>query len=291
MSAAGRTVVLLLGAACAGGAPPAATPAPSPGQVSRPNIDPGRTDRPSETAIRYPSSGAGIDRYMLARRDSIAVSMPSGESQLQVRASTAFVTLTWTATDTGTGVSVVLDSLVADRDFPLPFAQIDSAHQARWTFVRTPTGRIADLGGGPASLHGDQVRDQVALLFPPLPEGGARPGASWSDSASVPSRVSAFEAAERAAVTAQAAPSAGPRGSLRVTVVRTRTASGEGTQFGQAITVRATGVDTLDIDLALDGRVQGASGTRVTDLVVDLPAIGQSVPARQVSFLKASLLP
>lgn len=291
MSAAWRAAVLLLGAACAGSAPSAPAPRPSPGPVYRPNIDPGRTDSPAEASIRYPSSGGGISRYLLARRDSIAVTMPSGESQVQVSASTAFATLTWTAADSGTRISATVDSLVADPDLPLPFAQIDSAHQARWTFFRAPNGRITDVSGGPVSLRGDQVRDQLLLLFPPLPDGGARPGGSWSDSAFVPARVSAFEATEQAAVVAQAAPLSGLRGSLSVSVVRTRTASGEGTQFGQTITVLATGVDSLDVLLALDGRVQSASGTRVTDLVVDLSAIGQSVPAHQVSFLRASLLP
>lgn len=291
MSAAWCAAVLLLGAACAGSAPPARTPAPSPGPVDRPNIDPGRTDTPADGSIRYPSSGAGVTRYLLARRDSITVTMPSGETQLQVSASTAFATLTWTATDSGTRISATVDSLVADRDLPLPFAQIDSAHQARWTFFRAPNGRITDVNGGPASLRGDQVRDELVLLFPPLPEGGARPGASWSDSAFIPARVSAFEASEQAVVLAQAAPHSGPRASLSVVVIRTRTASGEGMQSGQAITVRATGVDTLDVVLALDGRVESASGTRVTNLVVDLPAIGQSVPVHQVSFLRATLLP
>lgn len=290
MSAAWRAAVVLLGAACAGNTPPAAS-APSPGPVNRPSPDPGRADAPADASIHYPSSGGGIARYQLFRRDSIAVSMPSGESQLQISVTVAFATLVWAATDSGTRMSATVDSLVADRDFPLPFAQIDSVRQARWTFFRAPHGRISEVSGGPASLRGDQVRDQLLLLFPPLPEGGARPGASWSDSAFVPVRVSAFEATEQAGVVVQAAPLAGPRGSLNVAVTRARTASGEGTQFGQAITVRATGVDTLDAVLGPDGRVLEVTGTRTTDLVVDLPAIGQSVPAHQVSFLRAILLP
>lgn len=291
MPAAWRAAVVLLGVACAGNAPPAPTSAPSPGPGNRPSIDPSRTDAPNHASIHYPSSGGGIARYQLSRRDSIAVSMPSGESQLQISVTTAFTTLVWTATDSGTRMSASVDSLVADRDFPLPFAQIDSVRQARWTFLRTANGRISEVSGGPASLRGDQVRDQLLLLFPPLPEGGARPGATWSDSAFFPARVSAFEATEQADVLVQAAPLAGPRGSLNVTVTRARTASGEGTQFGQAITVRATGVDSLDAVLGPDGRVLDVTGTRTTDLVVDLPAIGQSVPAHQVSFLRAILLP
>jgi hypothetical protein len=254
-------------------------------------MDPGRTDAPAEVAIRYPSRGAGVSRYLLQRRDSIAVTMPSGESQLQASASSAFATLTWAATDSGTWITATVDSLLPDPDLPLPFEQVDSAQQARWTFVRAASGRITELAGGPASLRGDQIRDQLVLLFPPLPVGGARPGITWADSAMFPTRVSAFEATEEAVIQARAAALPGPRGSLGVTVVRTRTASGASTQFGQAITVRASGSDTLEVTLGLDGSVQRAVGTRVVDLVVELPAIGQAVPVHQVSFLQASLLP
>lgn len=254
-------------------------------------MDPGRTEAPAEVAIRYPSRGTGVSRYLLQRRDSIAVTMPSGESQLQVSASSAFATLTWAATDSGTRITATVDSLVPDPDLPLPFEQVDSAQQARWTFVRAPNGRITELTGGPASLRGDQIRDQLVLLFPPLPVGGARAGVTWADSAAFPTRVSAFEAVEQAAVQVRAAALPGPRGSLGVTVVRTRTASGASTQFGQTITVQASGTDTLEVTLGLDGGVQSAAGSRVVDLVVELPAIGQAVPVHQVSFLQASLLP
>lgn len=291
MPAPWQAVVLLLGAACAGGSSPAPRPAPASGPAQRPTMDPGRTDAPSEVAIRYPGSGTGAARYRLERRDSIAVTMPSGESQLQVSGSTAWATLTWAAADSGTRFTARVDSLRPDPDLPLPFEQVDSAQQAHWTFFRTPAGRIIGLTGGPASLRGDQIRDQLVLLFPPLPEGGARPAAAWADSAGFPTRVSAFEAAERASVQVQAAPLAGPRGSLGLTLIRDRTASGAGTQFGRAITVRATGSDTLDVTLGLDGSVQHAAGTRVTSLVVELSDIGQAVPVRQVSFLQATLLP
>ncbi len=254
-------------------------------------MDPGRTDAPAEVAIRYPSNGTGVTRYLLERRDSIAVTMPSGESQLQLSANLAWATLTWTATDTGTRVSAVVDSLLPDPGLPLPFEQVDSALQARWTFFRMPNGRITDLTGGPASLRGDQIRDQLVLLFPPLPLGGARPASSWADSAVFPTRVSAFEATEQASVQVQAAALGGPRGSLSLVVLRNRTVGGAGTQFGQAITVRAAGSDTLNVILGLDGSVRSAAGTRVVSLVVELPAIGQAVPVDQVSFLKATLLP
>jgi hypothetical protein len=72
--------------------------------------------------------------------------------------------------------------------------------------------------------------------------------------------------------------------------VRTRTATAEGMQFGQPMTLRATGSDTLTYQIAPDGRVLSAEGVRLTDLVIDLPSSGQSVPAQERSGLRMILL-
>jgi hypothetical protein len=56
------------------------------------------------------------------------------------------------------------------------------------------------------------------------------------------------------------------------------------------MTLRATGSDTLSYQIAPDGRVLAVDGVRLTDLVVDLPSIGQSVPARERSTLRMLLV-
>jgi hypothetical protein len=81
-----------------------------------------------------------------------------------------------------------------------------------------------------------------------------------------------------------------PNGGLPLSVVRNRIATGQGTQFGQPMSLRATGTDTLTYQIAPDGRVLAVEGVRLTDLVVDLPSIGQSVPARERSSLRMVLL-
>jgi hypothetical protein len=229
-------------------------------------------------------------RYALSRRDSITATMPSGDTQVQVFGRTAFVTLNWAAADSGTRITAAVDSVVADTGLTNISASLDSARGARWTALRRPFGRLTDVSGGPSSLVGDQVRDQIQLLFPILPADGARPGMSWIDSTSGPARVSAFEATESARVEARADAMVTSSGALPLVVVRNRTATGQGTQFGQPITVRATGSDTLAYQIASDGRVLTVAGIRLTDLVVDLPTIGQSVPARESSQLRMSLL-
>jgi hypothetical protein len=215
--------------------------------------------------------------------------MPSGEEQVQVLGLTAYLTLTWIAADSGARITTTIDSVVSDSGLVLPVVVLDSARGTRWTALRPPSGGLSGLTGTHSSLLGDQVRDQLALLFPRLPPGGVRPGAHWTDSTQAPARVSAFEALE-SSVTSSDAGQPMPSGVLPIQVTASRHASGEATQFGQAITIKATGSDTLSYQLATDGRVLEAGGHRWTSLVVELSAIGQSVPATEISSLSMTLL-
>jgi hypothetical protein len=209
---------------------------------------------------------------------------------MQLLGRTAFVTISWIAGDTGTRVTAQVDSVVADSGLTNYAASLDSARGLRWTALRLPNGRLTSVSTGRGSLVGDQIRDQVHLLFPVLPASGAHPGDAWTDSTTRPTRVSAFEANETA-VTSSVASSTLTAGNLfEIATVRVRRASGEGTQFNQAMTVQASGTDTLTYRLAADGRVIEVAGNRNTDLVVQLPSIGQSVPAHESSALRMTLL-
>jgi hypothetical protein len=286
--------VFLLAAACGGGGatPPVTTPGPStpaPGAVPSPGAEVREPAGGRGPAVRYPRKGSGRLRYAFLRRDSIEVTMPSGEQQLQQTGSTAWLTLTWTAADSGTRIEAVVDSVMPDPDFPPPGLQLDSARFARWTLRQAPTGEITAVDGGPQSLRADQVRDQLLLLFPILPEDGARAGMEWRDSTSAPTRLSAFPA--EASILVHSRAEAAPGNGLRLVSERTRNASGEGTLFGQAIMVRATGTDSVTTDLDAEGKVREAEVRRVTDFVVELSAIGQTVPGREVTFLRMTPVP
>lgn len=279
--------ITVLAAAACGSRPEPVRPTPAPAPT--PALDPS-PPAPAAVASRYPRSGAGILHYAFSRLDSVVATMPSGEEQVQLVGRTAYLTLTWIAADTGTRLTATVDSLVPDIALGTPEAAFDSVRGARWSGLRRPDGGLAGLTGGPASLLADQVRDQLSLLFPRLPEGGARASEQWTDSTVVaPVRVSAFEASETAlSESSSGAPDRS--GALPIQVVRNRSATGEGTQFGQPITVSATGSDTLAYSITPDGVVVDVSGHRVTDIKVDLPAVGQSVLAREVSLLRMTLL-
>jgi hypothetical protein len=229
-------------------------------------------------------------RYALSRRDTVTATMPSGDTQVQVLGRTAFVTLSWVASDTGAKVTATIDSVVADSGLTGLFTMLDSARNARWEGFRGPGGHLTELAGGPKSLIGDQVRDQVRLLFPALPPDGAHPGAVWHDSTTATARVSAFDATETTQSDYRAESLLTPTGALPITALRMRTVTGEGTQFGQAMTVRATGRDSLEYQVTPDGRVLLVQGLRLTDLVVDVPDVGQSVPAHERTAFRMTLV-
>jgi hypothetical protein len=281
---------LLLAVACSSGQPSVRPPAPSPGGgAPAPGVDPIRNTPPTDAAISYPRAGGGVARYRLTRRDSLTAPMPTGEQQVQLVARTAFVTVAWIAADTGTRVSVAIDSVVGEGGASFVQAALDSARGTRWSGLRLPTGQFTTLSGAPRSQVGDQVRDEIQLLFPILPPEGARPGATWTASVTGPVRVSAFEASETAEIASQSS-APDPTGGLEIAVVRLRSASGEGQQFGQPITVRATGSDTLSYRIALDSRILSVTGVRSTALVIDLPSIGQTVPANERSAFQMTLI-
>jgi hypothetical protein len=252
-------------------------------------VDSSQVEPQRELVYRYPRSGTGISHYAFSQRDSVVATMPSGEEQVQVLGRTAYVTLTAIATDSGAYITATVDSVVPDSGLVLPAVVLDSARGTRWTALRPPIGGLSGVTGNRSSLLGDQVRDQLALLFPRLPPDGARPGGQWTDSTEAPARVSAFEALE-STVTGSEAGQPGPGGELPILVTASRNAKGEATQFGQAITVTASGSDTLTYQFGPAGRILSADGRRWTSLVVELSAIGQSVPAREISSLSMTLL-
>jgi hypothetical protein len=289
---AGALLLLLAGCASGGSGAPArpqpARPAP------KPNIDPGRLVPEPDLVVAYPRAGGGLNRYALTRRDSVVITMPTGETQTQLSARTAFVTLTWIATDSATQLTATVDSLQPDSGFGLTLAQ-DSARGLRLTGQRDRFGRVSSLEATVRSTAGDQLRDEITLLFPPLPEGGARAGAVWSDTTVGEARVTAFESTETAVVEATAGavvalPGTGAAG-LEIEAVRHRSAQGEITQFDQPMQLESTGLDSLNYLVAPDGRVFSAEGRRRTDVLVTLPAIGQSVPARELTAFRMMLLP
>jgi len=242
-----------------------------------------------ELVIRYPRAGSGLVRYAFVRHDTVVAAMPSGEEQTQIIGRTAYLALTWIASDSGTRITAAIDSVVPSEGVSRFDPVVDSALGARWTAWRQPNGTLTHLDPGPRSSVAEQVKDQFRLLFPILPPEGASPGHVWGDSTEGPALVSAFEARERVTLASMA--ESGPDGSVAIAVVRKRTADGEGLQYLQPIRITATGTDSLSYTMTGDGVVHDVAGRRLIHLELDLPAVGQRVSARVCSFLAMRRLP
>lgn len=240
--------------------------------------------------FRYPTHGGGLEHYALGSSDSVQAMLPSGETQIQTFGRTAHVTVSWVGVDSGTQVTAVVDSVLPDSGQTSFSALLDSAQGARWTAFRDPAGRLSTITGGNNSVIADQVRAQLLTLFPVIPPTGVIPGSTWTDSLRLPARLSAFRTTESVRLANRAGFPAAD-GSLLIATVRSRQAADTGTQFGQPITLRATGSDTLTYRVDPTGRVLEVNGTQATELVVELPSIGQSVPAQQRSVVRIHLLP
>jgi hypothetical protein len=219
--------------------------------------------------------------YAMAWVDSAVMQLPSGQSA-QTFDRTMYITA---AVQGGAGdsnpVTIVLDSIVAAPNPLVPTDSIEAAEGTRWTGTLSERGKLSTLSASRSSAVGEQIGGMLQILFPTLPEDGARAGASWSDTL-VTTKTAPFEVEERSVVrytAAEAAP--GARG-LRVTAEAAVTQTGSGQQFGQAMELRATGARRLEYVLEANGRLAGVTGTDSTDMVINVPAVGQSVPVRTV---------
>jgi len=123
------------------------------------------------------------------RVDSILLTMPSGDHQLQhYRRIAAFSFVV----DPSGGVTIRLDSL---RTIPAAPIDSDLLVGATWT------GRLEDLSVSALHLSGksgaNALTPLVKSLLPRLPSGGARPRSGWSDSATGRSWTDIFSVSER----------------------------------------------------------------------------------------------
>lgn len=276
--------VTLFGLACASGSTGRSTgpsTAPSPSQPPSPaGAAPAPASPATHPATRVPSTSY----YAYYRRDSLVVEMPGGEGQTQTVGRTTFLKVTVTPGDTGSSVEVAVDSIRPDDDAVIPGALLDSTVGAKWTGRLGPNGRLTDVEGTASSLFADQLRGQLPLLFPMVPDGGPKPGSSWSDSITGPIRTtSAVSATEHAALSCKAAKYEAFRSAqaLRVDCSRQSSFSGQGQQFGQDMTLSGTGRASLLYHLNNGGQIVGLEGQETNDLTITVLTVGQAVPARQ----------
>ena len=282
-----RLLALLALAGCSATSQPPANPTPSPSgpPAAQPN-------EPAPSGKGLQLRNEGTFRYSLWRRDSVVAQMPSGEAQVQVTGQTAFVTVNLQPASDGARLTATLDSVRPDADVTISTTTLDSLSSAKWDGKLTRSGWVESVTATTHSLLADQIRDAIKLLFPVLADNAVA-GSTWQGSApAVPARLSVVDLDESVQVvgTAESAATENGQKFIPITVIRTTTGQGSGSQAGQPIDLAATGRDSLAYRLGIDGQVLGAEGVRARDMTLTATAVGQTVPVTQESRLKFALL-
>jgi hypothetical protein len=218
--------------------------------------------------------------------------MPSGEAQVQVTGQTAFVTVNLKPASDGAQLTATLDSVRPDADVTFSTTILDSLSLSKWSGKLTRSGWVESVTATTHSLLADQIRDAITLLFPVVGDN-AGAGSTWQSTApAVAARLSVVDLDESVQVVGTAGAAANENGQkfIPITVIRTTTGQGSGSQAGQSIDLAATGRDSLIYQLANDGQVLAAEGVRVREMTLTATAVGQTVPVTQESRLKFSLL-
>lgn len=254
--------------------------------------------RPSGAATPAPTARRGsivyqpmaATAYVLQRYDTVNVQLPNGLPQTQTLSRTVYLTVASTG-GTPMKVSITLDSLVAEGPGAAMLA-VDSARGTHWTGTMSSDGHFSELTSDRTTPVGEQLRGMLPSLFPVLPAGGAREGATWTDSASSSIRAMAFDVKENARIASRAVTDSvrtGGRTGLRIESDVTFSRTGGGSQFGQAVEVQATGKRQVTSRLRPDGVVTETSGVESSDMTLTIPAVGQSLPVKQTATFSLTL--
>jgi len=247
------------------------------------------TPAPPVTSPAQPLGGPTISlrddwsaTVLVERDDSIILTLPSGDRQLQQFHRSAVFTLVIARDGT---VSLRLDSLkVLPRD--------DSAGAvpllAAWT-GRADDPRVNALRVSAGGELADELTAIVRNLLPRFPVAGAHAQTTWTDSADGTVRVDIFTANERrtATWTVGTASRDATGTSLPVRVREDYEQIGSGSQGRGRITMTSQGSRSGIYYSTVDGRLMSARLTDSATMLISLPDTRQVVPT--VRFGRSSV--
>jgi hypothetical protein len=239
--------------------------------------------QPAASTFEVARFGSSDARYRIERRDSLELQYPTGP-QAQVVERTAWVRLLVAG---GTQVTMVLDSM---RSAVLPLDSLRPLDGTAWSGTLEGGRRVGPL----ATTRRAPLAEQLALpmlrdLLPSLPEAPARGGSAWRDSTTTVQRLAGAELPVTVVAEYRAAEHAAAR-ELAVTADARVTARGTSTTFGQPIEIAGAGTRQRTWRLSPAGQLLGAEGSDSVALTLDVPAVGQTVPATQRSRFSVTRL-
>ena len=285
---AAALIVAGCGSATAGGG--AEGPAPEP-------IDPNAPPPPEigrGPSVSYsPVQGAG---YRLEHRDSLVLQYPGGASQTQARDRVAFLRLTLAGAAEGAySVRITLDSLEAlESGTPAPADSVAAARGTVWTGTLSAVGALSPLEADRSGTLTDELAGHLRLLFPALPQGGVREGMQWTDSTRYPLVSDAFTGTESSVTVYRAADKEGAEGrdAIPLETSSKYSRAGKRVQGEQELEMTASGTRTGIHRLGVDGVLVSAQGTDTGEMMISVPALGQTVPiTRSSTYAVTSLAP
>jgi hypothetical protein len=246
-------------------------------------------------AVSYsPVRGAA---YRLEHRDSLVLQYPGGASQTQARDRVAFLHLTLAeAPQKGTySVAITLDSLQAlESGTAVPADSVAAARGTVWSGTLSSVGTLSPLRADRSGTLTDELAGHLRLLFPALPQGGVREGMQWTDSTQYPLVSDAFTGTESSVTVYRAddKQNADGREAIPLETSSKYIRAGKRVQAEQELEMTASGTRTGIHRLGLDGVLVSAQGTDTGEMMISVPAVGQTVPiTRSSTYAVTSLAP
>jgi hypothetical protein len=283
----------LLGAGCSSStASGGGTETPAP-EVVDPNAPPPPEGGHGPAVSYSPVRGAA---YRLEHRDSLVMQYPGGASQTQARDRVAFLHLTLAeAPAKGTySVAITLDSLVAlESGTPVTADSVAAARGTVWSGTLSSVGTLSPLKADRSGTLTDELAGHLRLLFPALPQGGVREGMQWTDSTQYPLVSDAFTGTETSVTVYRATNTEETEGREAIPLETSSKYSrtGKRVQAEQELEMTASGTRTGVHRLGVDGVLVSAQGTDTGEMMISVPALGQTVPITRSSTYSVTSLP
>ena len=225
-------------------------------------------------------------KVLVERDDSIILTLPSGNRQLQQFHRSAAFTLGVAGDGT---VSLRLDSLTMR---PPGEGGHATPLRAVWT-GRADDPRVIAFRVSAGGSFADELTAVVRNLLPRFPAGGAHAQTTWTDSAAGRVRVDIFTAKERrvATWTAGTLRHDAKGTSLTLQVRENYEQLGRGSQGGQSMTMTSQGRRSGIYYSTVGGRLTSAQLTDSTIMLISLPDTRQVVPTLRFGRASVRFIP
>lgn len=186
----------------------------------------------------------------------------------------------------GFAIRVVVDSAATDGRTDLPAAAVRAAAGAEFVGRTSTLGQVADwpLPEGAGTLL-QQAHASLLDLLLSVPESGAAPGVTWSDTTTLTTLAGTIPVLIRTVAVHRAAAAwqdEGARQTLAVATAANYTIIGEGERDGQWLVLQGEGRSHLERLVSVGGAVVGGTRADTLDLEVEVSSAGLTIPVRQI---------